>query len=97
MSGERRRFAIENEASTLAETAVVLDIEPVSMEFEMRYKAFENLEIQDMKLAIVCTDIERVSTTFGIAGKGSVARRGVSDLIRCLWRRPLAKGKRSLT
>ena len=81
MSGERRRFAIENEASTPAETAVVLDIEPVSMKFEMRYKAFE---IQDMKLAIVCTDVERVSTTFGIAGKGSVAKRGVSDLIRCL-------------
>ena len=42
----------------------------------MRYKAFE---IQDMKLAIVCTDVERVSTAFGTAGKVSVARRGVSD------------------
>ena len=56
MSGERRRFAIENKASTPAETAIVLDIESVSMEFEMRYKAFE---IQNMKLAIVCTDVER--------------------------------------
>ena len=59
-----------------AETAVVLDIEPVGMEFEMRYKA---IEIQDMKLAIVCTEIERVSTAFGTAGKESVARRGESD------------------
>ena len=43
----------------------------------MRYKAFE---MQNMKLAIVCTEVERVSTAFGTAGKESVARRGVSDL-----------------
>jgi hypothetical protein len=62
--------------STSAETAVVLDIEPVGIEFEMRNKA---VEIQDMKLAIVCTEVERVNTVFETAGKGSVARRGVSD------------------
>lgn len=46
------------------------------MEFGMRYKAFE---IQDMKPAIVCTEVEKLSTAFGTAGKESVARRGVSD------------------
>jgi hypothetical protein len=39
-------------------------------------KAFE---IQDMKLAIVCTEVEKVNTAFGTAGKESVAKRGVSD------------------
>jgi hypothetical protein len=37
------------------------------------------IEIQDMKLAIVCTEIEKVNTAFGTAGKESVARRGVFD------------------
>ena len=46
------------------------------MAIETRYKEFE---IQDMKLAIVCTEVERVSTAFGTAGKESVARREVSD------------------
>jgi len=47
------------------------------MEFETRYKAFE---IQDMKLVvIVYTEVVRISTAFGTAGKESVARRGVSD------------------
>ena len=41
----------------------------------MRYKA---VEIQDMKLAIVRTEVERVSTAFETAGKESVARREVS-------------------
>jgi hypothetical protein len=36
-------------------------------------------EIQDMKLAIVCTEVERVNTAFETAGKESVARRGVFD------------------
>lgn len=38
------------------------------MEFEKRYKAFE---IQDMKLAIECTEVEKVSKAFGTAGKES--------------------------
>ena len=44
----------------------------------MRYKL---IEVQDTKLAIVCTEVERVSTAFGTAGKvsESVARPGVSD------------------
>jgi hypothetical protein len=45
------------------------------MGFEMRYKAFE---IQETKFETVCTEVERVSTAIGTAGKESVARRGVS-------------------
>ena len=46
------------------------------MEFGIGYKA---VEIQDMKLVIVCTEVERVNTVFGTAGKESVVRCGVSD------------------
>ena len=46
------------------------------MKFEMKYKA---VEIQDMKLVIVHTEVERVSTAFATAGKVSVTRHRVSD------------------
>ena len=46
------------------------------MEFGIGYKA---VEIQDMKLVTVCTEVERVNTVFGTAGKVSVVRCGVSD------------------
>ena len=39
----------------------------------MRYEA---VEIQDVKLVIVCTEVERVSTAFGTVGKESVASHG---------------------
>ena len=73
---ERKRPVTEKETSTPDETAVVLDVEPVGMGYEMRYKAV--VEIQNMKLGIVRTEVEKVSTVFVTAGKESVARRGVS-------------------
>ena len=44
----------------------------------MRYKAFEIQDMTHMRLAIVCTEVEKTSTAFETAGKESVARRGVS-------------------
>ena len=43
----------------------------------MRYKAVE-IDWQDIKLAIVCMEVEMVSRAFGTAGRESVARHGVS-------------------
>jgi len=84
-SGERRALAIENEKGEPAEVAAVLDTEPVDMGFEMEHKEFE---IRDMTFAIVCMVFEKVCTAFekvymafGIAGRGSWARRAASDSI----------------